>query len=47
MARVVYRRVGGRESIVAVHSVETSAGGGGVRWYEFRLDRDCHVKLRQ
>ena len=28
-------RVGGRESIVAVHSVNTAAGGGGVRWYEF------------
>jgi hypothetical protein len=39
MARVVYRRLGNRESIVAVHSVDTTAGGGGVRWYEFRLDR--------
>lgn len=38
MARVVYRRMGGHESIVAVHSVNTSAGGGGVRWYELRLD---------
>ncbi|HXT16880.1 MAG TPA: hypothetical protein VN706_14670 [Gemmatimonadaceae bacterium] len=38
MARVVYRRVGGHESIVAAHSVDTHAGGGGVRWYEFRLD---------
>ena len=38
MARVVYRRVDGHESIVAVHSVNTKAGGGGVRWYEFRLD---------
>ena len=27
-----------RESIVAVHSVNTAAGGGGVRWYEFRVD---------
>src|SRR5207247_2540837 len=39
MARVVYRRIGHRESLVAVHSVKTAAGGGGVRWYEFRLDR--------
>ena len=38
MARLVYRRIGDRESIVAVHSVGTAAGGGGVRWYEFRLD---------
>jgi len=38
MARVVYRRSGARESIVAVHSVNTSRGGGGVRWYEFRIN---------
>ncbi len=39
MARVTYRRIGDRESIVAAHSVNTSGGTGGVRWYEFRLDR--------
>jgi hypothetical protein len=39
MARVTYRRLGGHESIVAAHSVNTTAGGGGVRWYELRLDR--------
>jgi hypothetical protein len=38
MARLVYRRVNGHESIVAVHSVDTASGGGGVRWYEFRVD---------
>jgi hypothetical protein len=47
MARLVYRRVGDHESIVAVHSVNTSAGGGGVRWYEFRLDKARHVTLHQ
>jgi hypothetical protein len=47
MARLVYRRIGSRESIVAVHSVNTSAGGGGVRWYEFRLDKDRKVRLHQ
>ncbi|MFC1553043.1 hypothetical protein ACFL7D_00270 [candidate division KSB1 bacterium] len=47
MARLVYRRIGDRESIVAVHSVNTSAGGGGVRWYEFRLDVNRDVKLYQ
>jgi hypothetical protein len=47
MSRLVYRRIGGRESIVAVHSVTTSAGGGGVRWYEFRLDEKREVKLLQ
>jgi len=47
MARLVYRRVGNHESIVAVHSVNTSAGGGGVRWYEFRIDKDRQVTLYQ
>ncbi len=47
MARLVYRRIGDRESIVAVHSVSTSAGGGGVRWYEFRLDEQRNIKLHQ
>jgi hypothetical protein len=52
MQRLVYRKIdsgGGsgrgrtrepRESIVAVHSVNSSAGGGGVRWYEFQIDGD-------
>ena len=45
MQRLVYRNVGGRESIVAAHSVDTAASGGGVRWYEFRIDgkRDVHL----
>jgi hypothetical protein len=47
MARLVYRRIGNRESIVAVHSVNTSAGGGGVRWYEFRVGKDRNVTLHQ
>ena len=47
MARLVYRRIGDRESIVAVHSVNTSAGGGGVRWYEFRVGPDRRVALHQ
>ena len=47
MARLVYRNVGGRESIVAVHSVNTAAGGGGVRWYEFRIDKKRDVTLYQ
>lgn len=46
MARVVYRRIGARESIVAVHSVNTAAGGG-VRWYEFRVDKERNVNLYQ
>ncbi len=47
MARLVYRRIGNRESLIAVHSVNTSAGGGGVRWYEFRVGKDREVKLHQ
>lgn len=47
MQRLVYRMVSGHESIVAVHSVNTSAGGGGVRWYEFRIDRNRKVSLYQ
>ncbi|HEV2666521.1 MAG TPA: hypothetical protein VG324_16505, partial [Blastocatellia bacterium] len=47
MARLVYRKIGARESLVAVHSVNTSAGGGGVRWYEFRIDKGRGVRLRQ
>jgi hypothetical protein len=46
MARLVYRRIGDRESLVAVHSVNTTAGGG-VRWYEFRLDDHRNVVLHQ
>jgi hypothetical protein len=47
MQRVVYRRIGNRESIVAAHAVATQAGGGGVRWYEFRLDKKRDVELYQ
>jgi hypothetical protein len=47
MARLVYRNLGHRESIVAVHSVATEAGGGGVRWYEFSVEQDRSVWLRQ
>jgi hypothetical protein len=47
MARLVYRNLNGRESIVAVHSVATAAGAGGVRWYEFSVSADRSVLLRQ
>lgn len=47
MNRVVYRRTGGAESIVALHSVNTAAGGGGVRWYEFRLNAQRRPALYQ
>lgn len=47
MSRVVYRKLRDRESVVAVHSVNTAAGGGGVRWYEFQIDKGRNVTLRQ
>jgi hypothetical protein len=47
MQRLVYRKIGDLESIVAVHSVNTTSGGGGVRWYEFRIDRSRKVRLHQ
>jgi len=47
MARLVYRRIGNIESIVGLHSVNTSVGGGGVRWYEFRIGKDRNLTLHQ
>jgi hypothetical protein len=47
MARLVYRNLGDYESIVAVHSVDTAAGGGGVRWYEFRADKQRDFAMYQ
>ena len=47
MSRLVYRNLGDREAIVGVHSVATEAGGGGVRWYEFGVDAERIVWLRQ
>ena len=47
MPRVVYRKIGNVESVVAVHSINTTLGGGGVRWYEFRVQRDRTVTLHQ
>jgi hypothetical protein len=47
MARVVYRNLGDRESIVAVHSVNTESAAGGVRWYEFGVSTDRSLTLRQ
>jgi hypothetical protein len=47
MARLVYRRIGNVESIVAVHSIDTAGGGGGVRWYEFRVGANRNLTLFQ
>jgi len=47
MQRLVYRRIGDQQSIVASHSVSTAEGGGGVRWYEFRLNNSGDPYLYQ
>lgn len=47
MARLVYRRIGAQESIVATHAVDAAGGGGGVRWYEFRINNARNVTLHQ
>lgn len=47
MARLVYRRIGNRESIVGTHSIKTANGAGGVRWYEFRVGQNRKVTLHQ
>lgn len=47
MARLVYRRIGNRESIVGTHSINTASGGGGVRWYEFRVNANRSISLHQ
>jgi hypothetical protein len=45
--RLVYRNFGDHESILAEHSVATAALGGGVRWYEFRLNKQRNPVLYQ
>jgi hypothetical protein len=45
--RLVYRNFGDHEAILAEHSVATAAHGGGVRWYEFRLNKDRDPVLYQ
>ncbi|MEP6990458.1 MAG: hypothetical protein ABJA80_05960, partial [bacterium] len=47
MARLVYRRIGAQESVVAVHSVNSTSGGGGVRWYELRVGPQRALSLYQ
>jgi hypothetical protein len=47
MERLVYRNFGGHESLVVNHSVATAAKAGGVRWYEFRLNKARDLELFQ
>lgn len=45
--RFTYRRIGDRQSLLATHSIASDAGGGGVRWYELRLDGQGDPQLYQ
>lgn len=47
LGRLIYRRIGRQQSLVAVHSVATAAGGGGIRWYEFRIGKHAAIRLYQ
>ena len=47
MQRLVYRNLGRKQFIVAAHSVDTSAGGGGVRWYQFEVSGKGSLRLAQ
>lgn len=47
MQRLVYRNWRGHQSILAADSVDTAAQGGGVRWYEFRLNKKDDPVLYQ
>lgn len=47
MQGLIYRNFGDRQSLVAEHSVATTAQAGGVRWYEFRLDKSGNPTLYQ
>jgi hypothetical protein len=47
MQRLVYRRIGRHEWIAGLHAVDTKGGGGGVRWYEFELDKHREPQLYQ
>jgi hypothetical protein len=47
MPRFVYRQFAGHAAMVAVHSINTSNGAGGVRWYELRATRAGAVSVKQ
>lgn len=47
MQGLIYRNMGDHESLLAEHSIATSAHAGGVRWYEFRLEKSGTPSLYQ
>ena len=47
MFRLAYRNFTGHESLVATHSVKTSAAASGVRWYEIRSPNGTPMIFQQ
>jgi hypothetical protein len=47
MQRLVYRNFGDHQSLVITHSINGPSSGGGLRWYEFRVDAAGNVTLYQ
>jgi hypothetical protein len=47
MQRLVYRNFGDHQSLVITHSINGPTSGGGLRWYEFRVDAAGNVALYQ
>ena len=47
MQRLVYRNFGDHQSLVITHSINGPTSGGGLRWYEFRVDAAGNVTLYQ
>ena len=47
MQRLAYRNFGDHQSLVITHSINGPSTGGGVRWYEFRVDAAGNVTLYQ
>src|SRR5262249_36052746 len=47
MQRLAYRNFGDHQSLVITHSINGPSAGGGVRWYELRVDAPGHVTLYQ
>ena len=47
MQRLVYRNFGDHQSLVITHSINGTSSGGGLRWYEFRVDGAGTVTLYQ
>jgi hypothetical protein len=47
MQRLIYRNFGDHQSLVITHSINGPTSGGGLRWYEFRLDASGNPVLYQ